>query len=123
MGKRSGLEERFLFLWPSLCVQHLAQNMSSVLVEDEGRRPQSKECWWSLDTRKAKKQIPSYNLQEGTQPFQDLDFCPVRLMIDFCITEIYDNKFVLFWATSLCQFLMAAIENYYNHFEKKFWNI
>lgn len=47
MGKRSGLEERFLFLWPSLCVQHLAQNMSSVLVEDEGRRPgQSDRLPW-----------------------------------------------------------------------------
>lgn len=56
--------------------------------EDEGRRPQSKECWWSLEARKAKKQIPSYNLQEGTQPFQDLDFCPMRLILDFCITEI-----------------------------------
>lgn len=55
--------------------------------------PQTKECWWSLYTRKAKE---TDYLQEGTQPFQHLNFSPTRLMSDFWTIEIYNNKFVLF---------------------------
>jgi len=50
--------------------------------EDQGRRPQAKECRRPVEAGKGEETFPPQSLQKGIRPCECLDLSPVRYISD-----------------------------------------
>lgn len=74
------------------------------------KRPQAKEYSKSLEAKKSKKIDSPFRVSKRNQPFQHLDFIPVKLISDLKSQHPEGNKFVLGQATKFVILCIVAIE-------------
>ena len=65
-----------------------SKSVIDVMIEARGwidsrTEPQAQECRWPLEAEKGKEIVSPLRAPGRNQPFQHLDFSPVRLILDF----------------------------------------
>lgn len=79
----------------------MVREMQCCLLWRRRKQAMSQEMWSASRSSKRKgNELSSRAIcQKGTQPHWHLDFGLVRPALDFWSTELWENEFMLFWAS------------------------